>query len=304
MRAWEVWPSWFAVFAAVLILIGGNMAEAEVKGAKPVMQVGSGSFVFKDRKYDPEMSLDVWYHWPDGVDETAPVVFVMHGNGRDGEDYRDEWRPFANVGGFILLAPEFSDDYFPGAWRYHLGNVYRPSGERKPKEEWTFTILEKLFDFVRVTNSLKAERYDIYGHSAGGQFVHRLVLFHPEARVGRAVAANSGWYTMVDRVVEIPYGISNINLSDESLKKSFTIRLTILLGEDDDDPYHPSLNIEDEAVAQGPHRLARGRNFYARAKEYARKKGFSFEWELEVVENAGHANSVMASRAFELVGAP
>ncbi len=294
----------FVIVLMSAFLAGGAVSKAEPESGKPAMKMGTGSFVFEEGGSNPGLPVEVWYHWPEGVEKSAPVVFVMHGNGRDAEQYRDEWRPFANVNGFVLLVPEFSDEHFPGAWRYHLGNVYRPNGKRKPRAEWTFTILEKLFDFVRTANGLKAARYDIYGHSAGGQFVHRLVLFHPRARIRRAVAANPGWYTMLDEGVEIPYGISNIGLSAASLRESLAARLTILLGAEDDDPRHPSLNLEDEAVAQGAHRLARGRNFYARAKAYARRKGYPYRWALEIVPDVGHSNSGMAARAMELIGTP
>ena len=47
--------------------------------------------------------------------------------------------------------------------------------------------------------------YALYGHSAGGQFVHRYVAFADAPRMESAVAANSGWYTMPDDGA-FPYG--------------------------------------------------------------------------------------------------
>ncbi len=48
------------------------------------MRMGTGGFVFEDREHNPEMSVEVRHHRPGGVDETAPVVFFMDGNGLDG----------------------------------------------------------------------------------------------------------------------------------------------------------------------------------------------------------------------------
>ena len=38
----------------------------------------------------------------------------------------------------------------------------------------------------------------MFGHSAGGQFVHRFVQFKPNSRVNYAISANAGWYTVPD----------------------------------------------------------------------------------------------------------
>jgi hypothetical protein len=38
--------------------------------------------------------------------------------------------------------------------------------------------------------------------------------------------------------------------------------LAIVLGEQDDDPFHKHLNRSDRAMVQGNHRLARGRHFF------------------------------------------
>jgi pimeloyl-ACP methyl ester carboxylesterase len=53
-------------------------------------------------------------------------------------------------------------------------------------------VIERLFDHVRQTLGISATTYDIVGHSAGGQFVERLVLFLPSARFRRAVASSPG----------------------------------------------------------------------------------------------------------------
>ena len=53
-----------------------------------------------------------------------------------------------------------------------------------------------------------AQRYHIYGRSAGGQFVHRLALFVPEARCEAAITANAGWYTVPTFAGDgFPYGL-------------------------------------------------------------------------------------------------
>ena len=56
--------------------------------------------------------------------------------------------------------------------------------------------VEHLFDYVREKSGATQDTYLLDGHSAGAQFVQRLVTFLPEARYSRAVAANAGVYVM------------------------------------------------------------------------------------------------------------
>src|SRR5215472_12597673 len=42
--------------------------------------------------------VTVWYFVPPGATSQAPVVFVMHGVRRDGENYLADWIPYAQKG--------------------------------------------------------------------------------------------------------------------------------------------------------------------------------------------------------------
>ena len=91
--------------------------------------------------------------------------------------------------------------------------------------------IEDIFDAVRNANGFSRARYDIYGHSAGAQFLHRLVLFKPAARYRVAVAANAGWYAMPDFAVSYPYGLGASGLSPAGLARAFGRHLVLLLGD-------------------------------------------------------------------------
>ncbi len=281
----------------------------EAKEISLILSSGSGNFIFKDISMnsavlnDRDEGITVWYHKPGNLRASAPIVFVMHGQSRTAENYRDVWRTFSDKGNFILIVPEISDEYFPGS-RYNLGNAYTSRGKKKERSKWIFSIIERLFDSLRKENSLNTPKYDIYGHSAGGQFVHRLVMFMPEARFRLAVAANPGWYTMPDLSVDMPYGVANINLGIEHFRKVFNSRLLVLLGEDDDDPFHRRLRQTDEAILQGEHRLERGKNFFKAGKILAKKYNLSFKWKKIIVPMVGHSNSGMSKFVHSLLGKP
>lgn len=266
----------------------------EESEAAPELPAGDGSFTFEGWAGPP---LRVWYHRPAVVRPDTPVLFVMHGVNRDADRYRNEWSALAVQYGFVLVVPEFNAKQFPGAAAYNLGNVFDGDGKPVPPERWSFSALEPLFDRVRAITGTRVERYDLYGHSAGAQFVHRYLLYVPDARVSRAIAANAGWYTLPDRKVSYPYGLAGKRLPPVDLRRFLQQPLVILLGTADNDPAYPNLRRTPEAMAQGPHRLARGEFFFGSAAATAAALGTDFRWTLEKVEGVGHQNGGMAPAA-------
>ena len=86
-----------------------------------------------------------------------------------------------------------------------FGNMLDSAGRILPKSQWALTTIERLFDAVQHGLALKRNDYDIVGFSGGAQFVHRLVLFVPEARFRRAVAASAARYAFPSWSERFPY---------------------------------------------------------------------------------------------------
>jgi poly(3-hydroxybutyrate) depolymerase len=273
---------------------------AGTQAADPAYRLaeGSGSIVHSHYADGRERSITVRYHRPEGAGVDAPVVFVMHGRSRNGEAYHRHWVPHADEGRYILLTPEFSAAEFRPIRLYHFGNVMR-GGAVVPEAEWTFAAVENIFDAVRHANALAASQYDIYGHSAGGQFVHRLVLVMPDARFRVAVAANAGSYAMLDPGKAYPYGVGR--LEPERWRRALGRRLIVLLGDEDNDPHAKSLPRAPQAMAQGAHRLERGERFFSGARSAAAKLGLPFNWSLEIAQGS-HDDEQMAVAAARFVG--
>lgn len=269
----------------------------------PGLPEGSGRFVFEDTAGNPGKPIPVWYHRPSGDIAGMRVVFVMHGRGRNADDYRDNWVALAEKNQFLIIAPEFSDEHFPGFWRYNIGNIFRATGDRKPESAWVPTLIEKIFDMLRERYGITAGKYDIFGHSAGAHVVHRMVLFKSNNRIRTAVAANAGWYTMLDEKFQIPYGIANAGLDAAGLRDAFATKLVILLGTADTDPHHHILRRTSEAMAQGRHRLERGRKFFTKARAAATARGVPFAWTLAYAEGVGHSGRRMAGFAAIILAA-
>jgi len=293
---------WWLGLAGILLIAAGATVLLRQEPQPPAAErlAGSGQFTFAGWA-GPE--LPVYYQLPDRVSADTPVVFVMHGVNRDADRYRDEWGALARKHGFIAIVPQFGQADFPGSRGYNTGYFTDEAGALRPRAKWSFAAIEPLFDDVRKRFGTKVERYSIYGHSAGAQFVHRYVLFMPEARLEKAIAANAGWYTMPDRSIAFPYGLGATPVGEAALAAALGKPLTVLLGTADTDRSDPDLRKTPQADAQGPHRYARGQAFFARSEAAAAASGVPFGWTLQHVPGIAHSNAGMAEAAAALIAA-
>lgn len=269
-------------------------------GSDPVIVPGRGVFTFD--RYGPlkDRPVRVWYDAPADL-STAEVIIVMHGTGRSAQDYRADWEPLLRGHNVLLLVPEFSESGYPGAASYNLGNMLDEQGDMLPEEQWSFHVVEALFDFVVAEVHSGAENFALFGHSAGAQFVHRFVEFMPKHRARIAVAANAGWYTVLDASVPFPYGLEKGPAREDEMDFALATDLVVLLGADDIDSENDSLRRDEHSDAQGVNRLERGLYFYLTSRDVAARRSASFNWRLIVVPGIAHSHSEMARVAAPLL---
>lgn len=303
---------WFGV-AAFAFFVGPASIADEAKKTDPrlssvviemdevrALKRGLNHIYFEDWS---GVRLPVWIYIPVSIDvDEAPVMFMMHGAKRGAARYLSEWDQLAEQRGFIVVAPEFTRSAFPGSAGYNLGNrVPRGSSTVIDESLWTFSAIEPLFDYVVEQLGSTQSEYTIYGHSAGSQFTHRFMYFKPNARAKRFLAANAGWYTFPDLETDYPAGLGGLEKAEEGLKAFLEKDLVILVGDQDSDPSHDSLKRDDGVDLQGPHRFARGQNFYEKGKAEAQRLGVNFGWRLRIAEGVAHSNGGMAVAAAEFV---
>lgn len=280
-----------ALAAPALLLPRGVRAEAgdfRVESAEP-LGVTAGP-------------MAVFGHRPAAWRPGGAVVVVMHGVQRDPERYREEWRGLSARGGFLLLVPEFSRAKFPGTRWYNFLNAVDEQGAPQPREGWTSHAFLRAIAAACRAQGAEPEGHVLYGHSAGAQFVHRHLLLAGAPGARRVIIANAGSYTLplLDR--RFPEGLAGTAANAESLRAAFRRDVVLQLGEADTDPAHPSLPRQDWAVAQGPHRFARGQNFRRVAEAAAAGLGEAFTWRVVTVPGVGHSNAGMAEAALALIG--
>ena len=148
-------------------------------------------------------------HTPD-----SPVIFALHGVNRNLAYTLQTWTPLADRLGFLLVVPSFDNRRFPGTFSYAQGGV---TNGRLPR--WSsYNAILPIFAEVSRHYGVKRTGFRIYGHSAGAQFLHRFLYFHPEAPVERAVISMAGWYTLPDEDVRWPYGLGGTAIDQNTLK--------------------------------------------------------------------------------------
>lgn len=276
--------------------LGSGLSTAEIH-----IVSGSGSFRFVDGKGDPSKTFTVYTYLPKALKpDAARIVFVMHGHGKNAKGMRDTWIEHADKYGFMVISPLFDPAQWAGG-DYSSGRVVSRDRKLRDPSQWSFSVIEHLFDAVKEATGNQSSDYFIYGHSEGGQFVHRLVLLLPDARYGKAIAANPGWYTMPRFDVKFSYGLGDSPASEASLKKSLKRNFILQLGNQDTDPNHAQLRKTPRAIAQGAHRFERGQNYMKEAQRRATELNFDIGWQIEVVAGAAHENKKMSRSAAALL---
>lgn len=263
--------------------------------AHALTRPGLGSFRYQTSAGGAR-GIDVRFYRPPGLTRDAPILFVMHGTKRNATDYRHAWAPMADRYGCMLLCPWFPRRSYPGRG-YHRGGVLDRDGAPRPASAWTFTQIERLFDMVRDATGNTSRGYQLYGHSAGGQFVHRLALLLPETRLVAAVAANAGWYTMPTFDGRFPYGLAGSGVTAATIGAALGRPLTVLVGERDVAPDDPYLRTSRRARKQGANRFERAHAFLAAARAEATRLGTGCAWRLETVPDAAHVDADMMPTA-------
>ena len=301
-----------------LFLCSISIATAQTK---TVINEGSGSFTINGGKGHENIELTVYYHKPKNFTKKTKVLLVIPGSGRNGDSYRDSWIKTSEKHNVLILSPSYPEKHYPYD-AYHLGGIIKDLDLTKGvifkknsnqvlldenvvefklnrnSNEWIYSDFDRIFMIAKKSLKLNAKKYDMFGHSAGGQILHRFTIFYPQSKADRILASNAGSYTTTDYNTNYPNGIKNTDTKKSNLRKSFKKKLTIFLGELDNADEKGGLILRSKTVdIQGTHRLARGTYFYRHSLQTAKELNYKYNWKLKVIPGVGHSQRKMAKAA-------
>jgi len=218
----------------------------------------------------------------------GPILFAIHGAERDPGVLVDALAPAAERAGALLIAPYFDEDLFASVEDFTLGVGVDgpPEGADYdpalwlPRDDYVYSEIEHLFEAIREALGSDACGYLLAGSAEGAEFVHRLLIFRPDARVARAAAANAGWYTLPsdgsaeDPAYFMPYGLGGSPVTGPELGAAFGRELVVLVGEGNTGwPDGP-----DGAAGQGDDAWGRAGTFLEVAEGAAARMEVPLRW--------------------------
>lgn len=283
----------FLLFLLCLPILGGCWSDDEDSTEDTFFASGKG--VVNYTSYAPLADKPIRIHYiiPEKDNPTQmPILFVFPGLERNASDYLKAWEKEAETRNIMVFVFEFPDTYY-STEQYIEGGMF-VNGTLVNRLLWSFSIVEAVFDAIRRDTGSKQQKYNMWGHSAGAQFVHRYLTFITDSHIDRAVSANAGWYTIPDPEISYPYGLQGTGFDKpENLKTIFARKLIVQLGTDDTS--RTGLNTTEGAEAQGKNRFQRGSYYIERATSIANEGHYTFNWIKQDIPGVAHEYSKMVS---------
>ncbi len=272
---------------------------------------------------ESEKVVEIFYYKPVEFNQDSNIIMVIPGAGRNADDYRDSWIDSADKYNLLVLSPRYPATNYDFA-AYHLGGVVKDLELINPKVEringriskyrmrdedilfsfveepsdYLFGDFDKIFDWAKAATNSNQEYYDLFGHSAGGQILHRYILFNPASQARHVIAANSGFYTLPGDPYHFPFGLGGTKIKGGDLVSSFSSSLIVMVGEEDNvNETRGTMLHTPIADEQGLGRLERGNYFFEKSRAHAEAIGSPFNWQFEVIPNVGHEYREMGKAA-------
>ena len=238
------------------------------------LPVGTSSYIIEESTGVTKDPVRVYAYRSAGWQPGKVIVFVFHGMNRNPETYRSGWISHADENDLLIICPEFTKEKYPGSRYYNTANIMDRTdgtGHLQPKDRWVLPAIDRIIGDLIARTEAYTSPVVIFGHSAGGQIVHRYALFGGETDACLIMPSNAGLYTMP------------LLLGEADVKRSKNLRMT------------------PEADRQGLNRLARGKKFFETARAKAEELGVPFNWRLVTVPGVGHQGAIMGNVAMNII---
>ena len=238
--------------------------------------------------------VEILYTLPKEINNQTKVLFIIHGNSRDVKKYLNLWLEDAKDKNVILVAPHFTKENYPN---FGTLQIAKSSGKILNDQSNNLTnSISSFFTYFKSKYNLESSTYRIFGFSAGSQFVHRYLMYGKDTRTEKAVLGSAGWYTFLNEE-KYPYGTKNMPIEKERYEWFLSRRVLFILGNKDNDPNHPTLNLSKGAKKQGNNRYERGQNYFDNLLNFSQKNKIPFRWRYKVVPSLDHNAEMLSKNA-------
>lgn len=231
----------------------------------------------------------------------GPVLLVFAGYERNAEEYLRRARWIARAQCMTVVAPALDRERFPRLRYQRAGMSGR--GGTGDADACMGRLLRELVVWTRERLQRPDAPMALFGHSAGGQMLSRVMAYCPLPDLHRVVIANPSSYVAPSLLERAPFGfasVADIRAREAQLARYLAQPITVYLG--DADTGDDRLDTSRAAQRQGGTRIERGRNIFAAAQTMAATRGWPFGWRLVVATGVGHSSRDML-RAPEVVQA-
>ena len=235
--------------------------------------------------YWDKPDVEILYITPNAINEDTEIIFVIHGNSRNADDYLSAWIPLVQNKNVIIAAPNFDKKNFRYFFLLESAESNGTINERS--DSYINTSISLFFNYFKSIFALNANTYKMFGHSAGAQFTHRYMLLSNDQRISDAVIANAGWYTFLNGE-QYPYGIKDtpIEISSSHIRWFMSNKTSLLIGSIDTNLNN--VNSSAGAQKQGITRVDRADSYFKSLIDISDKKEIPFRWSYKVINNVGH----------------
>jgi pimeloyl-ACP methyl ester carboxylesterase len=235
--------------------------------------------------YWDKPDVEIFYITPKKIDKDTQLLFIIHGNSRNAEDYISAWIPYISNKNIIVVAPQFNKNSF--RYFFLLESATSSGKINNNPDNYINKSISSFFNFFQSKFSLSTNKYKMFGHSAGAQFTHRYMLLSNDRRISNAVIANAGWYTFLNGN-NFPYGIKNspIDISSDHIKWFMSNKTSLLIGNNDINL--KSVNSSKGAQRQGITRVDRAESYFNSLINISDNNNIPFRWSYKVVDKADH----------------
>jgi pimeloyl-ACP methyl ester carboxylesterase len=235
--------------------------------------------------YWDKPDVEIFYITPKKIDKDTQLLFIIHGNSRNAEDYISAWIPYISNKNIIVVAPQFNKNSF--RYFFLLESATSSGKINNNPDNYINNSISSFFNFFQSKFSLSTNKYKMFGHSAGAQFTHRYMLLSNDRRISNAVIANAGWYTFLNGN-NFPYGIKNspIDISSDHIKWFMSNKTSLLIGNNDINL--KSVNSSKGAQRQGITRVDRAESYFNSLINISDNNNIPFRWSYKVVDKVDH----------------